>query len=99
MNPTLLALVGLSAVGATAWTIHDAFSSPDARRGLIYAAIALVTWLVFAYSALAVDIGVDDQGEPVTTAYEPLALLGLLGAVVVLPFVFKSTMEVIDGEF
>lgn len=100
MTDLLLTFVGLTAVASTAWAIRDAMKSPNALMGLLYSTFSMVIWIVFAYTALSVDVGVDDQGNVVTASYEPLALLGFAAALVMLPLVIKASLETLNaGDF
>lgn len=98
MTPVLLAVLLAIAACTTAYSWHHAFSKPNPAMGVLYASVAMVLWGIFAYSSLAVDINVDNNNDIVTTAYEPLAMVGLLGMVVVAPLIYKGGLELIDGR-
>lgn len=96
MTPELLFLLGLIGALVSIGTVYGGLTgSINPNAGMIGAITGAIIWIVFAYGSLSVDIGVDDGGSIVSTAYEPLAWAGMLGALVLVLVAVFAAVEVV----
>lgn len=99
MTPLMLVFLGTIAAIVSAWAFRHAFTSPDAGMGLVYSAMGMVLWFVFAYSSLHIQVEWDATTEEnVTIASEPMALLGLFAGLLMAVLVYQAAIQVFDSE-